>query len=496
MKPSKLTISITNGLIESVNNSDKTEIILDGVSNKFENAYAIPGIVDAHAHIIGLGENLNTIRLEKAKSKSELIQLVKQIDVKDGWIYGRGWNEETWDDKELHKLDLDAINSEVPIILIRVDGHAAWVNTKALDLANINNSTPNPSGGTIKKDSDGIPTGLLVDNAIELVRDNVPKASNELIKKYILDACNECLRNGITEVHDMDVHLNHLQSYKELDDDNLLPIRLVQYIRGFDGEYKNLQPIPYSGNNLQIVGLKFYADGALGSRGALMIDKYNDADTYGLELISKDELYERASEGCQNGWDIAVHAIGDKANRNVLDVYERLRDESYDNTLRIEHSQLVHPEDIERFTKLGIIASVQPIHCTSDKNMAIKRLGEDYKFAYPWKTLLNTGTTLIAGSDFPIESHNPFLGIDSFVNRKANNEEQTWLKEETLTLEEALKSYCYTPHLATGNTSSGSLESGKRADITIIDNDLTRPDYIKHTKVIAIISNGKLTKYL
>ena len=496
MEPSKLTIRISNGLIESVDNSENTEIIIDGVSTTFENAFVIPGIVDAHAHIIGLGENLNTIRLEKAASKGELIQLVKQIEVKDDWITGRGWNEENWIDKELNKLDLDAVNSDIPIFLIRVDGHAAWSNTKALELSGITNETPNPSGGSIQKDSDGIPTGILIDNAIELVRDNIPKPSNELVKKYILDACYECLRNGITEVHDMDVHLNNLQSYKELDNDNLLPIRLVQYIRGFDGQYKDIQPIPYSGNNLQIVGLKFYADGALGSRGALMIDKYNDADTNGLELISSDELYERASEGCNNGWDIAVHAIGDKANRNVLDVFERLRSDCYENILRIEHSQLVHPDDIERFAKLNVIASVQPIHCTSDKNMAIKRLGENYRFSYPWKTLLNTGATIIAGSDFPIESHNPFYGIDAFVNRKANNEVTTWQKEETISLQEALKSYCYTPHLVTGNSDSGLIQPGKRADITIIDNDLSQPEHIRNTKVIATISNGNLTKHL
>lgn len=496
MKPSKLTININNGLIDSVNNSDITEIIIDGSSKRFENAYVIPGIVDAHAHIIGLGENLNTVRLEKAKSKSELLHLVKQIDINDGWITGRGWNEEDWEDNIIHKLDLDTISSDIPIFLVRVDGHAAWVNSKALELSEINKYTANPNGGTIQIDAGGNPTGLLIDNAIELVRDNIPKASNELIKKFVLDACYECLRNGITEVHDMDVHLNHLHAYKELDNDNLLPIRLVQYIRGFDGEYKKLQSRPYSGNNLQIIGLKFYADGALGSRGALMINKYNDADTYGLELINKDELYDRASEGCDNGWGIAVHAIGDKANRNVLDVYQRLRSDDYENILRIEHSQLVHPDDIKRFSELNVFASVQPIHCTSDKNMAIKRLGENYNFAYPWKTLHNTGTKLIAGSDFPIESHNPFFGIDAFVNRRAINEEITWQKEETLSLEDALNSYCYTPHLATGNSNSGSLELGKRADITIIDNDLSQSKNVKNTKVIATISNGKLTKHL
>ncbi|MER3329512.1 MAG: amidohydrolase family protein, partial [Candidatus Kapaibacterium sp.] len=230
MRPSKLSINIINGLIDSVSNSDVTEITINGLSNKFRNAYVIPGIVDAHAHIIGLGENLNTTRLERANTKSEILQLVKEIDSIEGWITGRGWNEENWDDKDILKNDLDTISSEFPIFLIRVDGHAAWVNSKALEISGITSTTPNPSGGSIQKDKNGNPTGLLIDNAIELVRNHILEASNELIKKYILDACYECLRNGITEVHDMDVHLNHLQAYKELDNDNLLPIRLVQYI--------------------------------------------------------------------------------------------------------------------------------------------------------------------------------------------------------------------------------------------------------------------------
>lgn len=496
MKPNKLSIIINKGLIKEVNNSDITKITIDGENYKFDNSYVIPGIVDAHAHIIGLGENLNTIRLEKAKTKSDLINLVKQIDVNDGWITGRGWNEEQWDEKLLHKKDLDFISSDIPIFLVRVDGHAAWVNSKALELSNIKHDTSNPPGGSIEKDNNGNPTGILVDNAIEIVRDIIPKRSLDLIKKYILDACHECLKNGITEVHDMDVHLEHIPAYKELDDENLLPIRLIQYIRGFDGEYKNLQPKPYNGNNLQIIGLKFYADGALGSRGALMINKYHDADTFGLELISKDELYERTSEGCNNGWDIAVHAIGDKANRNVLDAYERLRANNYNNILRIEHSQLIHPSDISRFEKLSVFASVQPIHCTADKDMAIKRLGKDFNLAYPWMTLLNSNAKLIAGSDFPIESHNPFWGIDSFVNRKSVGEDISWKPEETLTLENALIPYCYTPHLATKNNNSGSIKSGNRADITIINNDLSHTKNIKNTQVIATVSGGKLTKHL
>ena len=496
MKPNKLTIEIEDGIINSIFESDLTTIILEGKKIIFENSFIIPGIVDSHAHIIGLGENLNTIRLENAKSKNELLKMVKQIDIVDGWICGRGWNEENWDDNNLNSSDLDTISSEVPIFLVRVDGHAAWVNSKALSISGIDSNSKNPLGGKIVKDSEGKPTGLLIDNAIELVRNNIPKINKNTIKKYIIDACNECLRNGITEVHDMDVHLNHIEAYKELDGENLLPIRLVQYIRGFDGEYKHIQPSPYSGNNLHIIGLKFYADGALGSRGALMLDKYNDAETYGLELISRDELYKRPKEGCENNWDIAVHAIGDRANRNVLDVYERLRKDCYENNLRIEHSQLIHPEDIVRFNNLNVIASVQPIHCTSDKSMAIRRLGENYKYAYPWKTLMKNGALIIAGSDFPIESHNPFLGIDSFINRTAENEEESWQKEETLSIEEALLSYCYTPHFSTKTQLGGTLEKGEKANISIIDNDLTNTDTIKYTKVIATICNGKLTKHL
>lgn len=496
MKPSKLRVNIENGIIKEVSNSESTEFIIDSELFTFPNGYAIPGIVDSHAHIIGLGENLNTPRLERAKSKKELLEMVQGIKINSGWITGRGWNEELWSDNSIHKSDLDSINSEIPIFLIRVDGHAAWVNSKALEIAKINQKTPNPMGGSINKDLNGIPNGLLIDNAIELVRNIIPPKTKELIKKYILDACNECLRLGITEVHDMDVHLEHIHIYKELNDDNLLPIRLVQYIRGFDGEYEVLHPKPYINNYLQIIGLKFYADGALGSRGALMLDKYNDADTFGLELISTDELYQRAKVGCENGWDIAVHAIGDKANRNVLDAYDKLRAFNFQNKLRIEHSQLINPNDISRFKKLNVIASVQPIHCTSDKNMAIKRLGENYKFAYPWQTLINSDATLIAGSDFPIESYNPYLGIDAFRNRNGKGENKTWNEEETISLEDSLKSYCVNPHLASGNGSRGSIEISKSADISVIDNDLSNNKQIKHTECLATIVNGKLTKHL
>lgn len=496
MKPSKLSLTIENGIIKKVRKSEITELIIENEKFIFPSSFVIPGLVDSHAHIVGLGENLNTPRLELAKSKNDLLEIVQNISPINGWITGRGWNEELWSENTFDKKDLDKINKQIPIFLIRVDGHAAWANSSALEIAGIDQNTPDPIGGSIKKDDRGIPNGILIDNAIEIIRNIIPKDNIELIKKYIIDACYECLRFGITEVHDMDVHLEHIQAYKELDDANLLPIRLVQYIRGFDGLYKELQPTPYKGNNLQIKGLKFYADGALGSRGALMIDKYNDADTNGLELINREELFERAMEGCKFGWDIAVHAIGDKANRNVLDVFEKLRKQKIANTLRIEHSQLVHPDDINRFNKLEVVASVQPIHCTSDKYMAIKRLGEDFKFAYPWNTLLKSRAILIAGSDFPIESHNPFFGIDSFVNRKSDGDENSWHIEECLNLEEALETYCITPHLVSRNNDSGILSEGKRADICIIDNDLADKRKIKQTKCIATVVKGKLTKHL
>lgn len=496
MVAKKLKIIVEKEKITDIEESHTTSIIINGLEQKYD-GYILPGIVDAHAHIIGLGENLNTIRLEKARSKEEVLEMISEIQINDGWITGRGWNEELWADKNISKKDLDLINSKVPVFLVRVDGHAAWVNTKALELSGIRADTIDPDGGSILKDNSGNPIGLLLDNAMELVRDNIPPRSIELTKKYILDACNECKRNGIVEVHNMDIHLEDLPAYKELDAENKLPIRLVQYIRGFDDEYKKLQPKPFQGNNLIIKGLKFYADGALGSRGALMIESYNDKNTKGLELISVNNLEEKAEEGCKNGWDIAVHAIGDKANRNVLDAYTELREKGYKNVLRVEHSQLINEDDLERFKELNVFASVQPIHCTSDKKMAIQRLGENYKYPYPWKSLLKKGATLIAGSDFPIESHNPFLGIDSFVSRIPLGENHTWQPEETISLSEAIDAYCFNPHIASGvGTDRGSLEIGNFANLCIINHDFTDKSTIKSTEVLATVTDGKLTNYL
>jgi len=495
MIANKLKITIENDTIKSISDSDTTSITINEIENKYD-GYILPGIVDSHAHIIGLGESLNTIRLENAKSKKQALDMISSIKVEDGWISGRGWNEELWEDKEPCKEDLDNINSEIPIFLVRVDGHAAWVNSKALELSNINKTTKDPDGGTILSDNNGNPNGLLLDNAMELVRDNIPPRSSELTKKYILDACNECKRNGIVEVHDMDVHLEDLPAYKELDADNLLPIRLVQYIRGFDDEYKQHQPKPFHGNNLIIKGLKFYADGALGSRGALMIKNYNDKKTKGLELISVNDLATKAEEGCKAGWDISVHAIGDKANRNVLDAFEILRDKGYDNILRIEHSQLINENDLNRFEELDVYASVQPIHCTSDKKMALLRLGENYKFPYPWKSLIKNGAKLIAGSDFPIESHNPFLGIDSFVNRIPFGESNTWQPEETISIEQSLDAYCNEPHNASGvGAGRHGLKEGNYAHLCIVNHDFSDVKQIKTTQVLATIVNGKLTNY-
>jgi len=332
---------------------------------------------------------------------------------------------------------------------------------------------------------------------MEIVRDNIPPRSIDLTKKYILDACNECKKYGIVEVHDMDVHLEDLPAYKELDAENKIPIRLVQYIRGFDDEYKRHQARPFHGNNLIIKGLKFYADGALGSRGALMINNYNDMDTQGLELISVNDLTHKAEEGCKAGWDIAVHAIGDKANRNVLDAYEFIRSKGYTNILRVEHSQLINKDDLNRFNHLDVYASVQPIHCTSDKKIAIQRLGTDYKYPYPWNSLAKNGAKLIAGSDFPIESHNPFLGIDSFVNRIPINEQESWQEEETISIAESLDAYCYEPHNASGvGGNRNRLVVDNYANLCIVDHDFTDKSRIKSTKILATVSDGNPTNYL
>ena len=410
---------------------------------------------DAHAHLVWLGMKHSQLNLEGAKSPKDCIESVEEFiynkdikggkikggENKGGWIVGRGYDEGKWNENEVeinfNRKYLDQHFPNNPVYFIRIDGHAAWCNSKALEIANISKNTKKPVGGEILRDDKNNPTGILIDMALELINLVLPKPSDDEIEKYILKSISICKNYGLSEVHDMDVHLDWLHIFEKLAKENRLDINIKTYIRAFDDKYLIQNIKPKRINNWNLAGLKFYADGALGSHGAALLEDYSDkANHKGLFLISQDELLEKSIVGLNRGFEIATHAIGDWANRMTLDVYEALRKKGFTQNLRVEHAQIVHPSDVHRFAENNIEVAIQPMFAVSDSQMAVSRLGERIDYSYPWKSLLDTGARVLGSSDFPIESPDPLTGINALINSNIE-----WQKAEELETHKAIEIY-------------------------------------------------------
>jgi len=519
MKPIQAEIIIKNGRIASINPAENKVTIKNEKSKfTFMNSWLYPGFVDTHGHVFGLGQFLEGLNLNNAGSEEECIeQCLKYNKYRENWLVGRGWNQELWNHKSYpSKKTLDSVFKNIPVYLTRVDGHAAWVNSKALKLAGINKNTPDPPGGKILRENNGELTGLLIDNAMYLVSDEIPDFPDESVDEMILSACDELLRNGITEIHDMDVSPDILTYFIDLDIAGKIPIRIQSFLETKNKKnwiYKKKEksglfnqnssvtkrnPSMYYGNKLNVTGLKFYMDGALGSRGAALLDDYSDKPgEKGLLLLDQEKFYNRIKKGIENGYGIAIHAIGDKANRICLRTYEQIFKDKIagvDDLLRIEHAQIVHPDDLEYFSKYDICAALQPVHCLSDAPMARKRLGDRISLRYPWKSLLKYTNRIGGGSDFPIESHNPLTGISALCSRIPFNENEPWIPEEIIGIEDALDLYTKNAHiLSQNNDRRGEIEIGNDADFTILNQNLTKINTKKilESKVEAVFVNGK-----
>mgnify|MGYP000916783275 CR=1 FL=1 len=502
MEPIQATIRIERGRIQSVEPMlGGVKIISETGIDFYPDCWALPGFVDSHAHILGLGSKLRGLSLYGAESAEECVgRAIMHSVTRGGWIIGMGWNQQLWTVKQYPtKHYLDSAFEDVPVYLSRADGHAAWVNSKALAIAGVVASTPNPSGGEIQKDKSGNPTGILIDNAMDLVRKFIPAHTIDEQISMLRSSADHCISHGITEVHDMDVAPHLLPIFSQLAERAELPIRVQSYVKAQDNEWMHEGLLPAVGEFFRVCGLKYYADGALGSRGAALLEPYSDAShTKGLFLITEHDLFRKAKIGLEYQWDISTHAIGDAANRMVLNVYEKLRKEGYadaDSILRIEHAQIIHPEDAPRFAELNVTAAVQPIHCISDAPMARERLGERCAYGYPWRTLRNSGIGLAAGSDFPIESADPLLGIDAFVRRVPFGEENGWFVNECLTRQEAILSYTVWAHEAAGMSyRRGILQPKFDADIVIHNANIAHcpAKEITSTSVVATYTAGAL----
>lgn len=468
----------------------------------------IPGMVDAHAHLLGLGQALRTVDLVGTRSYDEVIARVveRARTARPGeWIRGRGWDQNDWADTRFptHAALSRAVPNN-PVYLTRVDGHAALVNAKALELAQVSAATPDPAGGRFIRDSANNPTGVLVDNAQGVVGRVIPAASRAELQEQTLAAVTEANRWGLTGIHDAGVGPEGVAVYEELARAGRYNLRNYVMVRANDsildgfmrrGPQKGL----YDGR-IWIRAIKITADGALGSRGAALLEPYSDdAGNSGLLTTPPEHIRSVAVRALRAGFQVNVHAIGDRANRLVLDQFEAaLREVPVaDHRFRIEHAQILHYQDIPRFAELDVIPSMQGSHQTSDMYWAPNRLGPGRLFgAYAWRSLLNTGVVIPNGSDFPVEAVNPIISFHSFVSRQdaANFPAGGWYPEQRTTREEALLSITLWPaYAAFMENESGSLTAGKYADFVVLDRDImtVAVEEILATRVVMTVLGGR-----
>jgi predicted amidohydrolase YtcJ len=515
-RPVVTALAVRGGRVLFVG-SDAEAKTLANRSTRFidlHDATVVPGIVDAHAHLLGLGHMLQTANVAGANSYQEVIDRVRAHAkaVKPGvWILGRGWDQTRWPSKEFptHE-ELSRAFPDNPVVLARIDGHAVLANAKAMELAHVTSITAEPSGGRILKLASGTPSGVFVDNAMGLINRAIPAATREQTRDAILAAIDECNRWGLTGIHDPGVDAKTVAIYEELAKAGKFNLR--DYVMLSDpGEptaaltlahpylRRGPQSALYDGH-LWIRAIKLYADGALGSRGAALLAPYTDDPTNSGLLVSQPaHIRAWAEAGLRRGFQVNVHAIGDRGNRIALDAFDSaLRTvPAADHRFRIEHAQVLSPQDIPRFARLGVIPSMQATHQTSDMRWAEARVGpERIRGAYAWRSLLNTGVVIPNGTDFPVEEVNPLLTFHAAVTRQdpANSPVGGWYPDQKMTREEALQSMTIWPAYAGFQESIlGSLTAGKYADFVVLDRDIMRaPDTeILNTRVISTWIGGK-----
>lgn len=469
----------------------------------------VPGLIDAHAHLMGLGTSMITVDLVGTESKDEVVDRLTAFAADlppETWLTGRGWDQNDWPEKEFpSRDDLDEAFPERPVWLRRIDGHAAWANSAAIREVGdeILNSLSDPEGGKIIRDERGRPTGVFVDAAMSIIGSKQPSTTDTELDRALQLAIGETAKYGLTGVHEAGINVATIERYQQAIDANQYNIRLYGMIGGRGSTFNYFcenGPILDYGGKLTVRSVKFYMDGALGSRGAALLADYSDeVGNQGLLMETPDSFTESVREAVRCGFQINTHAIGDRGNRVVIDAYETAMRElgNAGGRHRVEHAQIVSVQDIPRFGALGIIASMQPTHATSDMYWAEDRVGaQRAQGAYAWRKFLDSGAILALGSDFPVERVNPMLGFYAAVTRQDAESwpEGGWYPEENLTRAEALKGFTLdAAYAAFQETEVGSLEPGKYADFVILSKDImTVPALeILETEVIATYIGGQ-----
>lgn len=483
-----------------------------------------PGLIDSHAHLLGVGQSQQRLDLVGTTSQRQIAELVRQRASRlppGRWVLGRGWDQNDWPQRRFptHRLITEAAPDR-PVYLTRIAGHAGWANRAALELAGIDRNTPDPPGGRILRDEHGDPTGVLIDRAQELVTAKIPPASEAENIEALELAIVECLKLGLTSLHDANSGRELVALCRRLLRDGRLSIRLYVMLAGSDQKllaeaFAQGPQIGLGDHHLTIRAVKLFADGALGSRGAALLEPYADEPNHkGLLMMSEEEIFRVTQQALDHGFQVCTHAIGDRANRLVLDAYQRAllaRPEVRDPRFRIEHAQILDAADIPRFAPAingtprgptewpGVIASMQPTHCTSDMPWVHDRIGpaRAAEGAYVWQKLLARGARICGGSDAPVESLDPLWGIYAAVTRQdhAGNPPDGWYPDQRMTRLQALRSFTLeAAYAAFEEDLKGSLEVGKLADLIVWSKDFLEipPPEILTTHAEVTILGGEV----
>jgi hypothetical protein len=482
---------------------------------------ATPGLIDSHLHFTGIGRNRLELDFMKVKDWDEIVAMVAEAvsKAKPGQlISGRGWHQEKWSHAPEPNFEgfpshdaLSKVSPDNPVVLRHASGHATFANAKAMELAGITKKTANPPGGEIVKDKQGNPIGVFKETASRLLSAGMaklpqptPEEREATSRKEIELSAEECLRNGITSVHDAGVGAETIDRYKKMIDEGRLPVRIYAMLSASNEELaKNaasLKVADYGNGHLSVRSIKRLIDGALGSRGAWLLEPYADLPTTsGLNTETIENITETARIAIENGFQLCIHAIGDRANRETLNIYEaafKSHPDKKDVRWRIEHAQHIAAPDIPRFGQLGVIASMQAIHCTSDAPYVLARLGPARagEGAYVWQKLMKTGAVVANGTDAPVEYVDTMPGIYAFVTRKTKSG-MDFFPDQRMSRAEALRAYTYNgAYAAFEEGSKGSLAPGKLADIAVFSKDImtvAEPEILT-TEVLYTIVGGKI----
>ena len=509
-QPRAEAIAIDDGVIVGVGSATdllerfKPDSVID-----LQGKPVYPGFIDSHAHLEGLGASLMYLDLRGLRSAQAVAQHVAEAshDRPEGSVIrGTGWDQNLWPDKKFPTKEiLDRVVPNSPVVLRRIDGHAVWVNSAGLKLAKITRATPDPPGGRILRARGGEPGGVLVDNAVDLLLDAIPPPSKAEREEAIRLAIPVCLEFGLTQVHDMGADSEMIAIYRDMIAKHQFPFRVYVAIGGTGATWKEYlksgpEKIDRSGK-LSVRALKLYMDGALGSRGAALVEPYaDDPGNRGITIMTGDSLAGIAETCIDNGFQLCVHAIGDRANDIVLAAYARAFKargvSGNDLRFRIEHAEVLDPDDIGKFHALSVLPMMQPTHCTSDMPWIVDRLGPPRaQYASVWRSLIDDGNIIPGGSDFPVESPNPLLGIYAAITRQdlQGRPDTGWYPEQRMTRDEALKSFTlWGSYAAFQEDQKGSIEVGKWADLVVLDRDIMRIDAseIPDVKVLRTMVGG------